>query len=202
MIDTGVQVAGVETEGEWSDLIYPWDILSVSGSALKHTQPETAGTLAANVSLRGKVNIGEGCVINSFSQISGPVVFGHGCTLGPHAFISGPVSIGANTVIEQFACISNSVIGSDVLIGSGAIIQDSVIDDGAVIGARFTSVNGEADIRVGSEYHHPKIGAMIGEGCRLGAGVITKAGTILGNFCQVGDLKVLSGNIEDRSMVV
>ena len=202
MIDTGLSVAAVETEGEWSDLIYPWDILTVSGSVLSQIHPNISGVLASYVSLRGKVNISDGCTIHPNSYISGPVVIGPGCTLGPHASISGPVSLGANTIIEPFSYISNSVIGNNVHIAPGAIIQDSVIDDGTFVGERFTAVSGESDIRIGQEYHHPKMGAMIGEGCQLGAGITTRPGTIVGNFCHVQDLKVLSGDIPDKSLVV
>ncbi len=202
MIDKGSSVAAVETQGEWADLLYPWDILSVNEAALKHIQTNTSGTVASYVSLRGEVNVSGGVSLNANSFISGPVFIGTGCRIGPHAAISGPVSIGANTNIDSFACISNCVIGSNVHIAPGAIIQDSVIDDGTVIGPRFTVASGEADIRIGDDYHHHKIGVMIGEGCQLGAGIITKPGTIIGNFCHVEDLKVLSGGIPDKSMAV
>jgi glucose-1-phosphate thymidylyltransferase len=202
MIDSGQPVAAVETEGEWSDLIYPWDILSVSGSVVSRVRTCISGTVESNVCIRGRMNIGEDCVVRPSSCIVGPAMVGASCVIGPDVTISGPASIGDNTVIEPFTYISNSVIGSNVHIGPGAVIQDSVIDDGTFIGARFTVVSGEADIRIGSEYHHRSIGAMIGGGCRLGAGVTVQPGTIVGNYCQVKDIKVLSGDIPDKSLVV
>ncbi len=202
MIASGTPVAAVETEGEWADLIYPWDILSVNGFVIGRTRPLTSGTVEANVCIRGRVNIGEGCTIRPGSCISGPAVIGSNCVIGPSVTISGPVSIGGNTVVEPFTYIANSVIGSNVHIGPGAIIQDSVIDEGTFIGSRFTVVSGEADIRIGGEYHHQSIGAMIGSGCRLGTGVTVQPGTIVGNYCQVKDVKVLSGDIPDKSLVI
>ncbi len=202
MMNTGVIVSALETKAEWCDLIYPWDILLVNGDALKILEPRTAGKIGLNVILQGNVNIGDAGVIGSHCVISGPVFIGSGCSIGPNAVLDGPLSIGANSVIESFAYISNSVIGSNVHISAGAIIEDSIIDDGTYIGSRFTSVKGEADIHIGVEHIAIKIGAMIGEGCQLGAGVITKPGTIIGNFCNVKDLKVLSGHIPDKSLVV
>lgn len=202
MIQKGLVVNAVETGGEWSDLVYPWDILPVNGAVLKHLQPRTAGKIGPYVHLQGNVNVGDGAVITPHCVISGPVIIGPGCKIGPQVTLNGPLSIGTNTVIESFTYISNSVIGSDVHISPGAIIEDSVIDDGTYIGARFTSVAGEADIHIGSEHHHQKIGCMIGEGCQLGAGIIAKPGSIIGNFCRAEDLKVLSGDIPDKSLVV
>lgn len=202
MIQSGLTVNVVETAGEWSDLIYPWDILPVNGAALKHLEPRTAGKIGPNVYLQGNVNIGDSVIINPNCVISGPVTIGPGCKIGPHACLNGPLSVGANTVIESFACVNNCVIGSDVHIATGAIIEDSVIDDGTYLGARFTSVTGEADMHIGPENYRQKVGCMIGEGCQLGAGIIVKPGTIIGNFCRVEDLKVLSGEIPDKSLVV
>ena len=202
MVQKGLGVNTIETSGEWLDLIYPWDILSVNGAVLKHLQPRTAGKIGPDVYLQGNVNVGDGAVIAPHCVISGSVIIGPGCKIGPQVSLNGPLSIGANTVIESFTYISNSVIGSDVRISPGAIIEGSVIDDGTSLGARFTSVAGEADIHIEFEHHHQKIGCMIGEGCQLGAGIITKPGLIMGNFCKADDLKVLSGNIPDKSLVV
>ncbi|GEM_PF-105347 len=202
MMQKGLGVNIVETSGEWSDLIYPWDVLPVNGAVLKHLQPRTAGKIGSDVYLQGNVNVGDGTVIAPHCVISGPVIIGPGCKIGPQVSLKGPLSIGTNTVIETFTYISNSVIGSDVQISPGGIIEDSVIDDGTYIGARFTSVSGEADIHVGSEHYQQKIGCMIGEGCRLGSGIIAKPGSIIGNFCRAEDLKVISGEIPDKSMVV
>jgi glucose-1-phosphate thymidylyltransferase len=202
MMKKGMSVDAVETEGEWSDLIYPWDILPVNGAILRHLDPGTSGKIGPNVYLQGNVNIGDSGVISPNCVISGPVIIGPGCKIGPHASLNGPLSIGANTQIESFAYVTNSVIGRDVHIATGAIIEDSVIDDGTYIGARFTSVTGEADIRLGSEHYNQKFGCMIGEGCQLGTGIISNPGTIIGNFCRVDNLKVLSGDIPDKSLVV
>jgi UDP-N-acetylglucosamine diphosphorylase / glucose-1-phosphate thymidylyltransferase / UDP-N-acetylgalactosamine diphosphorylase / glucosamine-1-phosphate N-acetyltransferase / galactosamine-1-phosphate N-acetyltransferase len=202
MVYGGLQVAAVDTEGEWSDMIYPWDILRANGVALGHVHEDIAGKIASNVTLKGKVDVATGSVIHQNSWISGPVVISQGCRIGPYVSINGPVSIGANTIIESFAHISNCILGSGVRIEPGAIIQDSIIDDGTLIGPRYTAVSGETDIIIHDEFHHQKMGAMIGEGCHLGAGIITQPGAIIGNHCIVGDLKIISREIPDKSMVV
>jgi glucose-1-phosphate thymidylyltransferase len=202
MINSGIPVSAVETTGEWADMLYPWDILYVNESALACIEPGTSGTIGSYVSLRGKISVSDGCVIHPNCFLSGPITIARGCVVGPNVCMNGPVSIGANTSIEPFSYISNCVIGSNVHIAPGAIIQDSVIDDNTIIGARFTVVSGETDINIGQEIHCQKIGVMIGEGCRFGTGVTTQPGTIIGNFCTVQNLRLLSGNIPDKSLVV
>lgn len=202
MIDAGRKINAVEARGEWADLIYPWDILNVNEIAMKNVRTQTAGIISSYVSILGECTIGESCKIGPFSSITGPVIISSNCKLGANVCIEGPVCIGADTNIEPYTYISNSIIGSNVDIGVGAIIKDSIIDNGNIIGSRFTAITGDADIIINNEHHHKHIGTMIGEGCQIGSGVTTRPGTILGNFCKTEDLKVLSGTIPDKGIVL
>jgi glucose-1-phosphate thymidylyltransferase len=96
--------------------------------------------------------------------------------------------------------VKNSVIGNDVTIGPGCIIQDSVIDNGCIIKGHFTAYSGETDIKI-NEHRPVNIGAMLGEGCNLSNNVSAQPGVILGNYCQVQSLKVLNGRLPDKSLV-
>ena len=71
-------------------------------------------------------------------------------------------SIGDNVTIASFSEIKNSVIEGDVYINSHALIQDSVIDSGCVIGAQFNALSQEADVKIDHEYHTVKTGGMVG----------------------------------------
>ena len=97
--------------------------------------------------------------------------------------------------------MENSVIGSDVTIGAGSIIQDSVIDQGSVIAGHFTAAAGEAEVRINDEHHSLKVGAMLGEGCNIGSGVVAQPGVILGSHSRVKALRLISGRLPDRSLV-
>jgi glucose-1-phosphate thymidylyltransferase len=202
MAGENLPVKTIETTGKWSDLIYPWDILSVNALVLEHLRPNTSGVISSYVSLRGDISISEGCIIRSNCNINGPVVISNNGIIHSHVSLNGPVSIGRNTTIEPFTYISNSVIGNNVHIASGSIIVDSIIDDGTIIGSRFTTANGQAEVKIDHTFHGINIGAMIGEGCQLGTGVTTQPGTVIGNYCNIKDFKVLSGNIPDKSMVL
>jgi len=151
--------------------------------------------------MRGLVSVGKDTIIRSNSYIVGPVVIGDNCDIGPNVCILPATSIGDNVIISPFSDIKNSVIGNDVNIGSGCIIHDSVIDKGCVIREHFTAGSGQAEVKVDDEHHLVTVGAMLGEGCSLGNGVVAQPGVIIGNYSQIQALKLISGRLPDRSLV-
>ncbi len=202
MIEKGYPVKAVETDATWLDAVYPWDLISISDAILSRIPDILAGTIEGNVAVSPPVSIGGGTLIRSGSYLSGPVIIGSNCEIGPSTVIIGATSIGDNTVIAPFCHIKNSIIGSDVTIGPGCIIEDSVIDKGTEIKGRFTAMRGVADIKVDDEHHEVDVGAMIGEDCNIEAGVVALPGVIVGNLCHIGPLKVISGHLPDKSLVV
>lgn len=201
MLAQGYPISAQEADGTWLDVVYPWDILSLNDAVLRQIQANLGGTIETGVSLKGLVSVGKGTVVRSNSYIVGPVVIGENCDIGPNVCILPATSIGDNVVISSFSNVKNSVIGNDVNIGPGCIMQDSVIDSGCIIKGHFTAYSGEADVKV-NKHHLVNIGAMLGEGCNLGNNVVAQPGVILGNYCQVQALKVLSGRLPDKSLVL
>ncbi len=202
MIAQGCTINAQETDGTWLDAVYPWDILSLNDAILPRIPDNLGGTIEAGASVNGLISIGKDTVIRSNSYIVGPVIIGANCDIGPNVYISPATSIGDNVVISPFSEVKNSVIGDDVNIGSGSIVQDSVIDDGCVIEGHFTACSGDAEVRVNAEYHLVKIGAMLGVGCNLGSGVVAQPGVIIGNHSRIQSMKLVSGKLPDRSFVV
>jgi len=201
MITEGSTINALETDGTWLDVVYPWDILSLNDAVLCQIQASLGGTIETGVSLKGQVSVGKDTVLRSNSYIVGPVVIGGGCDIGPNVCILPATSIGDNVVISPFTEVKNSVIGNDVNIGPGCIVQDSVIDKGCVIKGHFSACSGQAEVRVDDEHHFVNVGAMLGEVCNLGNGVVAQPGVIVGNHCQVKALKLISGKLPDRSLV-
>lgn len=202
MLGQGGTIKAMETDGEWLDAVYPWDILNLNAAILQQTQAKSGGTIEAGVSVKGQVAIGKGTVIRANSYITGPVVLGDGCEIGPSVCIFPATSIGNNVVIGPFTEVKNSVIGNDVNIGSGSIIQDSVIDNSCRIGGQFAACSGQEEIAINQEHHSVSFGAMLGEGCTLGNNVVAQPGVIVGNYSQIRSLKLISGRLPDRSLVM
>jgi glucose-1-phosphate thymidylyltransferase len=201
MLAQGHPINSLETEGTWLDVVYPWDILTLNGAVLRRIQAIQGGTVEANVTLKGQVAVGKGTVIRSGSYITGPVVIGAGCDIGPNVCILPASSIGNNVVVSSFTEVKNSVIGDDVSIGPGSVVQDSVIDKGCAVKGHFNACGGQSEVKVDDEYHVVNVGAMLGEGCELGNGVVAQPGVIVGNHCQVQPLKLIGGRLPDRSLV-
>jgi UDP-N-acetylglucosamine diphosphorylase/glucosamine-1-phosphate N-acetyltransferase len=190
-----------ETDDTWLDVVYPWDIISLNEAVLKNIGVSLGGTIETGVSLRGSVVVGVGSVIRSGSCIYGPVVIGSGCDIGPQVCIMPATSIGDNVIISPFTEAKNSVIGDDVAIGPGCIINDSVIDKGCVLQGRFTALGGPSEVRVNGESPTVNVGVIMGEECRIDSNVTAQPGVIVGNYCQIQTMKVLSGRLPDRSLV-
>jgi UDP-N-acetylglucosamine diphosphorylase/glucosamine-1-phosphate N-acetyltransferase len=201
MIAEGHTINALETDGTWLDVVYPWDILSLNNAVLRQIEASLGGTIEDGVSLKGQVSVGEDTVIRSGSYISGPVVIGCGCDVGPNVCIMPGTSIGDNVVISPFTEIKNSVIGNDVSIGAGSIISDSVIDKGCVIKGHFTACGSQSEVRVNGESPLVNVGAMLGEDCNLGNNVVAQSGVIVGNYCQIQSMKLISGRLPDHSLV-
>jgi len=202
MIAQGRPINAQETDGTWLDVVYPWDILSLNEAVLHQIQANLGGTIESGVSVKGLVSVGKDTVVRANSYIVGPVVIGNDCDIGPNVCLLPATSIGDNVVVSPFSEIRNSVIGNDVSIGSGCIIEDSVIAQGCAIKGHFVACSGEAEVKVDDEYHKVNMGAMLGEGCSLGNNVVAQPGVIVGNYSQVEALKLISGRLPDKSLVV
>lgn len=202
MIEKGYPVKALETDGTWLDAVYPWDLISMSDAVLSRIPNILSGTIEGNATIIPPVSIGAGTLIRSGSYLSGPIIIGSNCEIGPSAVITGATSIGDNTIIAPFCHIKNCVIGSDVTIGPGCIIEDSVIDKGTELKARFTAIRGVADVKVDDEHHEVHVGAMVGEDCIIESGVVAEPGVVVGNLSRVRPLKVISGRLPDKSIVM
>jgi UDP-N-acetylglucosamine diphosphorylase/glucosamine-1-phosphate N-acetyltransferase len=201
MLAQGHTINAIETSSTWLDVVYPWDILSLNDTALRQIPPKLGGAIETGVLLKGPVSVGKHTAIRSNSYIAGPIVIGDSCDIGPNVCLLPATTIGDNVVISPFTEIENSVIGCDVNIGPGCIIQSSVIDRGCVIKGQFTACSGQTEVKIDDEYHLVDIGAMLGEGCNLGNSVVAQPGVIVGNYSQIQALKLISGRLPDRSLV-
>jgi len=201
MLAQGQAINAQETVGTWLDVVYPWDILSLNEIVLKQIPANLGGTIEEGVSVKGSVVIGKDTVVRSNSYLVGPVVIGEECDIGPNVCLMPSTSLGNNVVIAPFSEIDNSVIGDDVSIGTGSIIQDSVIDKGCVIRGHFSAGSGQAEVKIDGEHHLVSVGAMLGVGCNLGNNVVAQPGVIVGNHSQIQAMKLINGWLPDKSLV-
>ncbi|MFQ6105980.1 MAG: bifunctional sugar-1-phosphate nucleotidylyltransferase/acetyltransferase [Thermoplasmata archaeon] len=196
-------VVAVHTSGKWIDAVYPWDLLRVNETVLQDVGEMKSGKIEKNVMVNGPVLMGEESLLRSGTYILGPVVIGSGCEVGPGAVIYPSTSIGDNVRISANSVIEESVIMSDATIGPGSHLSHCVVGEGAFLRSRFSSSSSVSAIEVEGEFHKvSNIGAFLGEDVLCEDGVVALPGSIVGAKSRVGAMKVLRGNIPDRSIVV
>ena len=127
--------------------------------------------------LSGAVGAREGF---DYLQVDPSTVLGKGVKVLP------PVSIAADCVLEQGATVGGrSSLGRGCRIGQGAVVEGSILFDGA-------EVEAEAVVR----------GSIIGPGARVGQEAIVRGLSVLGARCVVGEGNVLDQGIRINPGVV
>jgi UDP-N-acetylglucosamine diphosphorylase / glucose-1-phosphate thymidylyltransferase / UDP-N-acetylgalactosamine diphosphorylase / glucosamine-1-phosphate N-acetyltransferase / galactosamine-1-phosphate N-acetyltransferase len=202
MLLQGESIDVLETSKTWLDIVYPWDILSLNSLILEKLESSQNGVIEPGVTIKGSVSIGRDTNIRSNTCIIGPVAIGNGCEIGPSVCILPSTSIGDNVSISPFTEVKNSVVLDDVEIGSHSTIQDSVIDQGCVIGSHFNACYDETEVKIDEEYYSLGLGVIMGRSCRLGNTISAQAGSIIGNYCKISSMKLVHGDIPDRSLII
>src|SRR5467141_379365 len=196
-------VSAIRTEGTWVDALYPWDLLRLNATALKGAHEVRAGTIEPAVTIRGRVTIGDGCVIRSGAYLQGPVSIGPGCEIGPNAVLLPSTSLGKNVRIGALTTVSNSILMDDVILGPTSVVQDSVIGSGVVARAGLLAASGSADVQIEGEWHAvPQVGALIGEDVELANGVSVAPGTVVNERARVESGARLRGTIPSGAVVL
>jgi bifunctional UDP-N-acetylglucosamine pyrophosphorylase/glucosamine-1-phosphate N-acetyltransferase len=131
---------------------------------------------------------------------------GEDCTLEPGVQLLGKTKLGARCTIQTGSVLHNALLGDDVLVKPNSLIEESRLDDKAMVGpfARLRiGTHLKAGARVGNFVETKK--AVIGEGskvqhlayignARLGSKTNIGAGTITCNYDGVAKHQTTIGN--------
>lgn len=197
------KITAVKTTSLWSDVVYPWDILTMNAVALRKCGQKTSGKVDKGVTMKGPVIIGDGTVIRSGTHILGPVVIGEGCEIGPSVCIYPSTSIGDNVRIGPFTVVENSVLMNDVQLSSGSYVSHSVIGEGVDMSPQFCAVESDANVMLEGECRRvSRLGALIGERTVIGSQVTVDSGCIIGSGCKIATHSTVRGNVADNTSVM
>jgi UDP-N-acetylglucosamine diphosphorylase / glucose-1-phosphate thymidylyltransferase / UDP-N-acetylgalactosamine diphosphorylase / glucosamine-1-phosphate N-acetyltransferase / galactosamine-1-phosphate N-acetyltransferase len=177
--DVDGQFPGIPRDAPWlvagrvSDLVLglidflPPEFERVSAEIAVHR----SATVASSALLTGAVILSAGCQIGHGALLRGGVWADEDVVIGPHSEIKGTLLF-ARSAAAHRNYAGDSIIGRDVNLEAGAVLanhfneradkQICVRVDDAVIAAGVT-----------------KFGALIGDGCRIGANAVTSPGTLL-----------------------
>jgi len=119
-----------------------------------------------------------------FPLVGGLQWLGNKAEIDPACHLVPPYLIGESSQLGSGVRIVSSVVGSRVVISSGAIIEHSIILDGAQVGARAQVVN-----------------SILGEDCILGEDVVVSPNSVLGNYCRLGSTGLMMDSLQFRGLI-
>ncbi|MFW6311039.1 MAG: bifunctional sugar-1-phosphate nucleotidylyltransferase/acetyltransferase [Nanoarchaeota archaeon] len=176
----------VKVKDLWYPISYPWNLLEANVILLNKLNDSDfmiKGKVEDNVTIKGKVFLGEGSVIKAGSYIEGPVYIGKNCTLGPMAHIRKDTIICDNCEIgkteiydalimknstsKHTAYLAHGIIGENVNIGAGTITADYRHDGKN----HMTIINNK---KIDSKRR--KLGAFLGDNVHTGIGTLLYPG--------------------------
>jgi len=143
---------------------------------------ETA-TIEEGAILRPPCIIGATCFIASYAYLRDGVWLGDGVTVGPSVEVKSSF-IGPDSSAAHFNFVGNSIVGAGVNLEAGAILANYRNESAD---KEIVCVIDGAAVRTGCE----KFGALIGDGCRMGANAVLAPGTILSRGTVVPRLELI-----------
>ncbi len=161
-------VGGVVWPGKWVEVGYPWDVLE----AIKVLLPSRGLRVSERANVSPLAVLGEGVIIDNEAVvedgavISGPAYIGRGAKVMSGAIVKPYTSIEEGATIGEGAVVANSVIMNGAQVGALSQVRSSVIGEGAIVEPGAHIIEGSPDklperLAWVSEY--------IGESVRLGA---------------------------------
>ncbi|MCU0117750.1 transferase [Pseudomonas sp. B2M1-30] len=121
--------------------------------------------------LKGPIIIGEGSFVAAGAYLRGGVYLGRNCIVGPSCELKSSFMLDGSK-LAHFNFVGDSLIGEGVNIEAGAIIANYRNElDGADISIRYAGSVIETGVK--------KFGALVGDGCKIGANAVIAPGAIL-----------------------
>lgn len=193
----------------WSDVGHPWQLLAANQYFLDTSLvDQRAGTIEANVQVRGKVFVGEGSIIKSGTYIEGPAYIGKGCSIGPNAYIRPHAAIGNGCKVGNSSEVKASILLDSATIPHLSYVGDSIIGEGVNFGAGTTTANlrlDKADVKMTIKGRRvstgcKKMGAVVGDHVQTGIHVTLMPGVKVGPRARIGANTTVTRDVPARGV--
>jgi len=140
LVDKGYHVKASLVKGWWKDTGMPGDILSANHLILDELETSCSGRILEGSQVQGRVEIGEGTILDKESVVRGPAVIGQNCRIS-NSYIGPYTSIGDSCEIDN-AEIEGSIVMDETKIDFHGKIVDSLIGTRVKIGESMRKPNG------------------------------------------------------------
>ena len=137
LLDMKEPLYGYRFDGYWLDMGTPEKYLCLNRDLLLSKVKRRLGS-AAN---ENKTTDGNESSIHPSAHITGPVLIADGCRISRGARIKGPVVIGTNCRIGEDAVIEDTVLWDGADIGGGAVLRECVIGTNTKVKSNERLVN-------------------------------------------------------------
>lgn len=190
LIEDSRPVRGVVSSDLWVDVKYPWDLLHATRSLIDHE------------GVRERETVDSSAVVHETAVVSPSAVIEAGCEVGPGAVIGPNVSLNRNVVVEANAVIEHGLVDMDARIRQNATVIDSVIGQGARVGAGTVIPGGPGDVQVDDRvYADVQLGAVLADRVRDHGGTTYAPGAVVGAGAHVHAGAVVRGTIKENREV-
>lgn len=177
--------------------LLPWELTAQSATLVREllaTLPEADFSRSADVAvhrtasiepgatLKGPLIVGPGCFVASGAYLRGGCWLDEDCTVGPGVELKSSF-VFAGATLAHFNFVGDGIVGAGVNLEAGSIVCN----------ARNERPGGEVFVRLGTTLvpiGGRKFGALVGDGCRIGANAVLAPGSLLrpGTVVQRGTL--------------
>ena len=172
---------------------HPWEWLKQIGPALAAQQFSGGQAIPPGVHVEGPVFIHPTAQLPAYATLLGPVWVGPETKLLPGCFLRGNVIVGARCTVGHNAEIKNSLLMDGVQIPHRPYVGDSILGNGAHLGAGAVLSNLRLDqkaitVRLPTGTFDTglrKFGAILGDTAEVGCNAVLQPGTILGSRALV-----------------
>lgn len=195
MVNEGHIIKVIPYADFWAPIKYPWHILKVMEHFLDEAEAHISDSahISDRAIIEGKVILSDNVRVMENAVIRGPAYIGPNSVIGNNALLRGYCHIGANSVVGYSTEIKHSYIGDNCWFHSN-YVGDSIIEDNCSFGSGAITANfrlDEANIHIEInnskiDTGYDKLGAIIGNGCRIGINANLMPGIRVGSHCLVG----------------
>ena len=211
MVKAGHKIKVIPYNDFWAPIKYPWHIFRVMEYFLDNAQPYIASSarISEKANIEGKVILSDNVRVLENAVIRGPVYIGANSIIGNNALVRDYSHIGSNSVIGYSTEVKHSYIGDNCWFHSN-YIGDSVVDDDCSLGAGTVLANfrldeGKIQIKIGDslvDTGYDKLGAIVGQGCRIGVNASLMPGVRVGPYSFVGPQLCLRQDLGANKMAL
>jgi UDP-N-acetylglucosamine diphosphorylase / glucose-1-phosphate thymidylyltransferase / UDP-N-acetylgalactosamine diphosphorylase / glucosamine-1-phosphate N-acetyltransferase / galactosamine-1-phosphate N-acetyltransferase len=174
----------------------PWELVAHAPRIVR----ELLATLsAADYRIDNEVAVHRGATVEAGAVLKGPLIVGAGCFIAAGAYLRGGCWLDADCIVgpgtelkssfmfaraklAHFNFVGDSILGADVNLEAGSIVCNY----------RNERADKQIRVRVGGALvgtGRQKFGALLGDGCRIGANAVLAPGALLLPGTVVGRAK-------------